>query len=124
MPQAWMQQDDNDRSGYCADHQNTGWESHQKGKSRHERGYGNDWTIRRARILTRDNRLCQECLRNGRAVAATTVDHIKAKGTWGPMTTRTLKACAGPATEGKQPRRDYDELPTLHILRLWAAYAR
>ena len=27
-----------DRSGYCDEHRNTGWENHQQGKSRHERG--------------------------------------------------------------------------------------
>lgn len=68
-----------DRSGYCEQHRNEGWQQHQQGKSRHERGYGGKWDIKRARILKRDNHLCQNCLRTGRAVAATTVDHIKAK---------------------------------------------
>jgi 5-methylcytosine-specific restriction protein A len=45
--------------------------------------------------------LCQNCLRSGRAVAAKTVDHIKAKAHGGPMTIRTSKACAGPAIERK-----------------------
>ncbi|HIF5453981.1 TPA: HNH endonuclease, partial [Klebsiella oxytoca] len=58
---------------------NEGWQQHQQGKSRHERGYGSQWDIKRARILKRDNHLCQNCLRNGRAEAAKTVDHIKAK---------------------------------------------
>ncbi|WP_376787997.1 HNH endonuclease [Morganella morganii] len=30
-----------DRSGYCEEHRNTGWESHQQGKSRNEREYLN-----------------------------------------------------------------------------------
>lgn len=30
-----------DRSGYCEEHRNTGWENHQQGKSRHEREYFN-----------------------------------------------------------------------------------
>ncbi len=68
-----------DRSGYCEKHRNEGWQQHQQGKSRHERGYGSQWDIKRARILKRDNHLCQNCLRNGRAEAAKTVDHIKAK---------------------------------------------
>ena len=33
-----------DRSGYCEEHRNTGWENHQQGKSRHERGYISVWT--------------------------------------------------------------------------------
>ncbi|STW78687.1 DNAse [Klebsiella michiganensis] len=68
-----------DRSGYCEKHRNEGWQQQQHGKSRHERGYGSQWDIRRARILKRDNHLCQNCLRRGLAVPATTVDHIKAK---------------------------------------------
>lgn len=91
-----------DRSGYCEQHRNEGWQQHQQGKSRHERGYGSKWDIKRARILKRDNHLCQNCLRTGRAVAATTVDHIKAKAHGVPMMIRTLKACAGLATARKQ----------------------
>lgn len=48
-----------DRSGYCEKHRNEGWQQHQQGKSRHERGYGSQWDIKRARILKRDNHLCQ-----------------------------------------------------------------
>ncbi|MCP5972941.1 HNH endonuclease, partial [Klebsiella pneumoniae] len=54
-----------DRSGYCEKHRNEGWQQHQQGKSRHERGYGSQWDIKRARILKRDNHLCQKCLRTG-----------------------------------------------------------
>ncbi len=68
-----------DRSGYCEQHRNEGWQQHQQGKSRHERGYGSKWDVKRARIMKRDNHLCQNCLRTGSAVAATTVDHIKSK---------------------------------------------
>lgn len=35
-----------DRSGYCEKHRNEGWQQHQQGKSRHERGYGSQWDIR------------------------------------------------------------------------------
>ena len=50
--------------------------------SRHDRGYGSDWTRLRLRILKRDMHLCQPCLRKSRATPATQVDHItpKAKG--------------------------------------------
>ncbi len=113
-----------DRSGFCEKHRNEGWQQHQQGKSRHERGYGSQWDIRRARILKRDNHLCQNCLRSGRAVAAKTVDHIKAKAHGGPMTIRTSKACAGPATVTRPPRRERDELHALHLLRFKDAHCR
>lgn len=90
-----------DRSGYCADHQNTGWETHQRGKSRHERGYGRPWDIIRARILKRDNHLCQACFRNGRAVTATTVDHIKAKAYGGTDDNSNLEGLCWPCHRRK-----------------------
>ena len=68
-----------ERNGYCEDHQNLGWEMHQRGKSRHQRGYGTKWDKLRARILKRDKYLCQGCLKAGRATEAKTVDHIIAK---------------------------------------------
>ena len=56
-----------------------GW-SHTK--NRHQRGYGNDWDKLRAKILKRDNHLCQTCLLNGIYKEAKQVDHIvnKAQG--------------------------------------------
>jgi 5-methylcytosine-specific restriction endonuclease McrA len=48
-------------------------------RSRHERGYGWQWTKTRAIILARDNGLCQPCLANGRPTPATEVDHISPK---------------------------------------------
>ncbi|MFV8907065.1 HNH endonuclease signature motif containing protein [Serratia fonticola] len=90
-----------DRSGYCTEHQNTGWELHQQGKSRHQRGYGNDWTIRRARILKRDNHICQECLRSGRAVPATTVDHIVPKAHGGTDDDLNLESLCWPCHRSK-----------------------
>lgn len=44
-------------------------------KSAAERGYGNEWRKLRDRILGRDKRLCQPCLRQGRTTLATEVDH-------------------------------------------------
>ncbi|EPV3315779.1 HNH endonuclease, partial [Enterobacter hormaechei] len=32
-----------DRSGYCEHHRNEGWQQHQRGQSRHQRGYGSKW---------------------------------------------------------------------------------
>lgn len=47
-----------------------------------ERGYGAEWRKLRAAALSRDSRLCQDCLRSGKLTPATEVDHItpKAKG--------------------------------------------
>ena len=52
-----------DSSGYCGKHRGEGWVQHQRGLSRHQRGYGSKWTVIRARILKRDKGLCQLCLR-------------------------------------------------------------
>ncbi|MCW6583585.1 HNH endonuclease [Yersinia ruckeri] len=65
-----------DRSGFCTEHQNTNWENHQQGKSRHERGYGTLWDRLKPQVKARDKGLCQACLREGRSVPGTTVDHI------------------------------------------------
>lgn len=90
-----------DRSGYCEAHRNTGWEQHQQGKSRHQRGYGSKWDVIRARILGRDKHLCQQCLRNGRAVPATTVDHIKPKSNGGTDDDSNLQGLCWPCHRKK-----------------------
>ncbi|MGX8924127.1 HNH endonuclease, partial [Enterobacter hormaechei] len=59
-----------DRSGYCPRHLNEGWQQHQRGQSRHQRGYGSKWDRLRPIVLDRDKHLCQECLRNGRYTPA------------------------------------------------------
>ena len=56
--------------------------------SRHDRGYGSEWTKLREEVLRRDKYLCQQCLRDGRVTPLGVkpydhaVDHIlpKAKG--------------------------------------------
>jgi hypothetical protein len=57
--------------------------------------------ISSVRILKRDNHLCQNCLRNGRAVQQRplTTSRLRLMGV--PMMIRTSKACAGPAIERK-----------------------
>ncbi|EET9690677.1 HNH endonuclease [Escherichia coli] len=65
--------------GLCDAHKNYGWESHQRGQSRHQRGYGNAWEKLRAIIWQRDKGLCQNHLRLGVALPASCVDHIKPK---------------------------------------------
>lgn len=101
-----------DRSGYCETHQkehaSDSWEAYRGGKSRHERGYGRPWDIRRARILERDKHLCQDCRDEGRAVKATTVDHIVAKAHGGTDDDSNLRSLCWPchrkktATEGRR----------------------
>jgi HNH endonuclease len=66
-------------NGYCDEHQGCGWQRHQNGKTSSQRGYGAQWRKIRAVVLVRDNYLCQECLKQGLFVTATTVDHITPK---------------------------------------------
>ena len=47
--------------------------------SRHERGYGYEWTKRRMSVLQRDMYLCQMCLKAKRTTPAKEVDHITPK---------------------------------------------
>ena len=81
-----------DRSGYCDAHRNEGWQQHQRGLSRHQRGYGSKWDIIRARILKRDRHICQQCLRNSRPRPAETVDHITPKAHGGTDEDRNLES--------------------------------
>lgn len=48
-------------------------------KSRHERGYGKEWTKLRKLVMERDKGLCQPSLKKGLVVRATEVDHIVSK---------------------------------------------
>lgn len=69
--------------------------------SRHERGYGRDWTKLRLRILARDLHLCQPCKRKGRATPATQVDHIVPKAKGGTDDEGNLQAICGPCHVAK-----------------------
>ena len=63
--------------------------------SRHERGYGKEWTRTRLRILKRDNGLCQcsECAGGQlRITVATEVHHIKPKARGGTDDMDNLQA--------------------------------
>lgn len=53
--------------------------------SRHERGYGTEWTKLRLQILRRDCGICQctECKAAGLVTLATEVHHIKSKADGG-----------------------------------------
>ncbi len=102
-----------DRSGYCEKHRNEGWQQHQQGKSRHERGYGSKWDVIRARILKRDNHLCQNCLRTGRAVAAKTVDHINAKAHGGTDDDSNLESLCWPLPSNENRARTHQMISIL-----------
>jgi len=90
-----------DRSGYCEAHKGEGWQQHQKGQSRHQRGYGSKWDILRAQILKRDKYICQQCLRDGRPAPATTVDHIKPKAHGGTDDESNLESLCWPCHKRK-----------------------
>lgn len=79
----------------CDAHKHHGWERHQAGLSRHQRGYGSLWEKIRARILTRDRHLCQPCFRAGLVKSANIVDHIVAKAHGGTDSDKNLESiCA------------------------------
>jgi len=72
--------------------------------SRHERGYGKDWDRLRQQVMVRDKRLCQPCLRNGRATPAREVDHIKPKAKGGTDDMANLQAICSPCHREKSQR--------------------
>ncbi|HCP6936121.1 TPA: HNH endonuclease [Escherichia coli] len=93
-----------DSSGYCDKHRGEGWIQHQRGLSRHQRGYGSKWTVIRARILKRDKGLCQLCLRAGVVSEAKTVDHIIPKAHGGTDADSNLQSLCWPCHKAKTAR--------------------
>lgn len=92
------------RSGYCEAHRNEGWQQHQQGLTRHQRGYGSKWGIIRVRILTRDRHMCQNCLRHGSPNLATTVDHIQPKAHGGTNDDSNLESLCWTCHRAKTAR--------------------
>lgn len=90
-----------DKSGYCDKHRHTGWETHQAGRSRHQRGYGSDWDKTRLIVLRRDKYLCQECRSNKRATPANEVDHVIPKEHGGTDELDNLEAKCTPCHRKK-----------------------
>ena len=93
-----------DGSGYCDAHK----EDRKIGKfadsrrgSRHQRGYGSAWDKLRVIILTRDQGLCQECLRQGRVTAARIVDHRIPKFEGGTDDEQNLQSLCKPCSDRK-----------------------
>lgn len=70
-------------------------------RSRHERGYSTAWDKLRLRILKRDSYLCQQCLKDGRVAAATSVDHIMPKAKGGTDDPGNLQSLCGGCREAK-----------------------
>ena len=80
------------KDGRCDQHQRKSWDHT---KSRHERGYGNDWYKLRVFILRRDKNLCQVCLSKGIYTPATQVDHITPKALGGDNSHANLQSICG-----------------------------
>lgn len=69
-----------------------------------ERGYGAAWRKIAARIMRRDNGLCQPCLKQGRTTAAHAVDHIVNKGSGGSDDDDNLQAICRRCHKAKTAR--------------------
>jgi len=96
-----------DRSGYCDKHRHEGWQQHQRGQSRQQRGYGSKWDVLRATVLTRDKHLCQNCKRNNLISPAKTVDHIIAKANGGTDDMSNLESLCWPCHRSKTGRERF-----------------
>jgi 5-methylcytosine-specific restriction protein A len=75
----------------CEKHKLVSWVDSVR-KSRHERGYDNDWLKLRKRIMQRDIWQCQPCKKNGRLTIAEEVDHIICKAHGGTNDEDNLQA--------------------------------
>jgi len=73
-------------------------------RSRHERGYGNDWLRLRKIAMERDLWLCQPCLDAGIATPAREVDHITPKAKGGTDDPDNLQAICIPCHAAKTAR--------------------
>jgi 5-methylcytosine-specific restriction protein A len=73
-----------DRSGYCPEHAALADQRRQANRAKYEesrgsaaeRGYGHKWRSAREGFL-RKHPLCAACMKDGKAVPATVVDHIR-----------------------------------------------
>lgn len=79
-----------------------GWGVTTRG-TRKQRGYGWEWDQRRARIL-KSEPLCRQCRKDGRAVVATTVDHIVPKHKGGGDEDTNLQPLCNPCHKAKTAR--------------------
>ena len=72
--------------------------------SRHARGYGSAWDKVRKEAMSRDNGLCQPCLKDDRVTPAHAVDHIKSKAKGGTDELANLQAICRPCHLDKTMR--------------------
>lgn len=88
------------KHGYCDSHAHlsVGWSQRRRDKS--GRG-GRPWRRIRARILRRDNGLCQPCWRAGRVTPAVEVDHVVNVADGGSDADDNLEAICGPCHKVK-----------------------
>ena len=82
------------KNSRCAEHQHKAW-NHEV-KSRHERGYGNDWDKVRKNALLRDDYICQDCKDEGIYTRGEEVDHIKPKYLGGTNDLSNLRTLCKP----------------------------
>lgn len=69
--------------------------------SRAARGYGWEWEKQRERVLKRDKRLCQVCLKAQRVTLATDVDHIVSRAQGGSEDDSNLQSLCRPCHKAK-----------------------
>ena len=69
-----------------------------------QRGYGSEWRKLRARILERDQGLCQACAKAGRVMVATQVDHVVPKSAGGTDDPANLASICKPCHDEKSRR--------------------
>ena len=82
------------KNSRCADHQHISWDH--GGKSRHERGYGNDWEKDRKNALLRDEYICQDCKEEGIYTRGEEVDHVIPKYLGGTNALSNLRTLCKP----------------------------
>ena len=89
--------------GYCESHKDLGswglWQS-QRGTST-QRGYGAAWRRLRSIVLSRDDHLCQPCLKTNHITPANIVDHIRPKSHGGTNALSNLQAICDPCHKVK-----------------------
>lgn len=85
----------------CPECPTHGWQPDKIRGSTTERGYGASWRKLRARILRRDNYLCQPCKRQGKLTGANEVDHIINKERGGTDKDDNLQSICGDCHKAK-----------------------
>jgi len=98
------------KKGRCDEHQIKAWDH--GGKTRHERGYDNNWYRLRKQALTRDDHLCQDCLLEGIYTLAKDVDHVVPKYKGGQDELSNLRSLCRPHHKPKTQKESIDSRNT------------